>query len=221
MRKEKTLADRFWAKVNKNGPLVSPYVVEFYRDEKEKIMFDDTLEDVHQELSDLSLFEQSLIADEGEAMDYPSVPELLVDDAVELTENDEEVVLHGTRCIVLASSKDYSKRELREYYGQVKENLEVLVEAALKDFEDTKQVVEVAEADINYGYVVFDLTWKRTLVWDSFAGGTLMEATGKEATVFSTKTAADAAIHATKSRKGYAWVDNEYIVVSLVPKKEF
>jgi hypothetical protein len=29
---KKTLAERFWAKVNKYGPLPSPYVVKFYRD---------------------------------------------------------------------------------------------------------------------------------------------------------------------------------------------
>jgi hypothetical protein len=29
---KKTLAERFWAKVNKNGPLPNPYVVKFYGD---------------------------------------------------------------------------------------------------------------------------------------------------------------------------------------------
>jgi len=41
----------------------------------------------------------------------------------------EEIVFHGPhQCLVLASSELYSKKELRQYYEDLRENLESLVE---------------------------------------------------------------------------------------------
>lgn len=143
-----------------------------------------------------------------------SIAEIVLEDVLEFDEFEDEIVLHGPNCLVLASTEDYSKRDLREYYEALQENLQALVESII-DAVDTTGDVEPVIAEPTR-YKVVDTTWKRpylTLMGESWLADS---AEKSENSVFDSIEEALTAIRSTKALDGggkYAWQSNDYVVV--------
>lgn len=88
--------------------------------------------------------------------------EMVVEDTLSYTE-DDEIIFHGPHhCLTVASSENYSKKELRNFYADLCENLEALVDHVfdvLVEDEDTTSWVSVEDS--------FPKNSQQVVVWNT------------------------------------------------------